>query len=184
MNRPDFAAGLQPLRGWSDKYSDTMLREARRASGADAVHASARAWLAMGRHRFDCPQDRLHGTNACNWIPTARSKRRSKRKRCFPKRPACSAFHIGTTLAPTGQILAVEHTEACFTLNLISAASQYDESRSACCPGILMTVKLIDFLKRLMIHRDTPVRDRHPVHSPRAVKKLVARTQCQLRLLH
>lgn len=96
-----------------------------------------------------------------------------------------SDYHSGTTWAPVGQTPTVERTGARFTLNFISAVSPRGELRFACCPGTLTTAKFIDFLKRLMVNRDTPVFlvvDGHPVHRSRAVKQFVASTQGQLRL--
>jgi transposase len=96
-----------------------------------------------------------------------------------------SDYHSGTTWAPVGQTPVVERTGARHTLNLISAISPRGELHFMCCDAKLRAPVFIEFMRRLLIHRDAPIFlivDGHPVHRAGVVKQFVAASEGRIRL--
>jgi transposase len=96
-----------------------------------------------------------------------------------------SDYHSGTTWAPIGQTPVVERTGARHTLNMVSAISPRGELRFMCHEGKFNASLFIEFIKRLIMNRTTPVFlivDGHPVHRATAVKKFIAEHPAQIRL--
>jgi transposase len=96
-----------------------------------------------------------------------------------------SDAHSGTTWAPKGKTPIVSTTGARFGMNLISAVSRTGQMHFAVVEGRVNAEVFIEFLRRLIHNRRTPVFlivDGHPSHKAGKVKKYVETVADRLRL--
>jgi transposase len=96
-----------------------------------------------------------------------------------------SDAHSGTTWAPKGKTPIVSTTGARFGMNLMSAVSRTGQMHFAVVDGRVNAEVFIEFLRRLIHNRRTPVFlivDGHPSHKAGKVKKYVETVADRLRL--
>lgn len=96
-----------------------------------------------------------------------------------------SEHHAGTTWSARGETPVIEKTGKRFALNLISAISPDGSMRYMQVDGRMNAARFIDFLKRLIKGRKTPVFlivDGHPSHKAKVVREYVRSTDGQLEL--
>jgi len=98
-----------------------------------------------------------------------------------------SDYHSGTTWAPKGKTPIIKTTGARFSINMISAVSSRGELRFMVTEQTLKVEVFIEFLKRLIIGKATPVYlivDGHPVHKAKKVKEFVKSLKGKIELFY